>query len=82
MDVVGSYFQLMAEEVNSQSYGITTSNNELNILLGTYASIFEAPSSSTPLRNTQHYIHLVAGAQLVNVKLYGCIHFKKSEIEK
>ncbi|XP_061364975.1 uncharacterized protein LOC133308371 [Gastrolobium bilobum] len=47
-----------------------------------FQSVFQLPQGLPPSRNCDHAIHLVAGAQPVNVRPYRYAHHQKEEIKK
>ena len=55
---------------------------ELQVLLEQYADLFQKPSSLPPTRPFDHSIHLIPGAQPVNVRPHTYSPAQKDEIEK
>lgn len=55
---------------------------ELTLLLHSYQSVFETPSSLPPPRSHDHVIPLIDGSKLVKVKPYRYLHSHKDEIER
>jgi len=55
---------------------------ELALLLHTFSSVFDTPTSLPPQRSHDHSISLLEGSQPVKVKPYRYPHSQKEEIEK
>lgn len=55
---------------------------ELQVLLEQYADLFQEPSSLRPIRPFDHSIHLIPGAQPINVRPYRYFPAQKVEIEE
>jgi len=53
----------------------------LQHLLQHFPSLFHTPHSLPPSRPTDHHIHLIPDASLVNARPYRYLHFQKQEIK-
>ena len=78
-DAIASFFFLEMITPEGSCAGEMTTN--LSGLLESYHDVFRKPTGLPPSRAQDHSIHLVPGAQPVNVKPYRYPHFQKQVME-
>ena len=78
-DAIASFFFLAMITPEGSCAGEMTTN--LSGLLESYHDVFWKPTGLPPSRAQDHSIHLVPGAQPVNVKPYRYPHFQKQVME-
>ncbi|XP_069146878.1 uncharacterized protein [Solanum lycopersicum] len=79
-DAIASFFFLAMITPEGSCAGEMTTN--LSGLLESYHDVFQKPTGLPPSRAQDHSIHLVPGAQPVNVKPYRYPHFQKQVMEQ
>lgn len=79
-DAIASFFFLAMITPEGSCAGEMTTN--LSGLLESYHDVFRKPTGLPPSRAQDHSIHLVPGAQPVNVKPYRYPHFQKKVMEQ
>lgn len=74
-DAIASFFLLAMVTPEENCAGEMTS--DLRGILESYDDVFQKPKGLPPSRVQDHSIHLIPGAQPVNVKPYRYLYFQK-----